>query len=215
MRAQLAREGFPSKGPEDDWTVKGTRDIFLISADTQHGVNREVKTRLDAFLKQYGDQGRQDPDHIKFLTYTTRYNQCFRVTLDALDNVYERAEVDAARETSNAAANRQALRTLEHFDREWAMNYRVHPRIKDDKDVTQADFARYNVVLFGDPGSNSWIARVAAKLPLHWTRETIAVAGNSAPSAEHLPVLAYPNPLSPAHYVVLLFDQSWQLPKIK
>ena len=344
VRAQLAKEGFPSEGSEGDWTVKGTRDIFLISAGTQHGVNREVKTRLDAFLKQYGDQGRQEPDHIKFVTYTTRYNQCFWVTLDALDRLYERAEVDAERtgggeqyqittknltrltlrETSqaagiridgqelkvkpareivlersgaswrvarsakwaglhkvhalqgpiddafldpfllvrptgtpwNAAANQQALRTLEHFDLEWAMNYRAHPRIKDDRDVTQADFARYNVVLFGDPGSNSWIARVAAKLPLQWTRESITVAGNSFPATEDLPVLAYPNPLSPAHYVVLntgltisdrdynadyamprfgdiavlkfgepgappeiawagLFDESWQLPKIK
>ncbi len=76
------RRASPRKAPKGDWTVKGTRDIFLISAGTQHGVNREVKTRLDAFLKQYGDQGRQDPDHIKFVTYTTRYNECFWVTLD-------------------------------------------------------------------------------------------------------------------------------------
>ena len=27
-------------------------------------------------------------------------------------------------------------------------------RVKDDKDVTEADFAKYHVVLFGDPGSN-------------------------------------------------------------
>ena len=39
---------------EGNWTVPGTRDIFMISTGTKHGVNREVKTRLDAFLKQYG-----------------------------------------------------------------------------------------------------------------------------------------------------------------
>jgi hypothetical protein len=55
IRAQLAKEGFPSEGSEGDWTVKGTRDIFLISSNTPHGVNREVKTKLDAFLKEYGD----------------------------------------------------------------------------------------------------------------------------------------------------------------
>lgn len=291
VRAQLGKEGFPSEGPEGNWTVKGTRDIFLISSGTQHGVNREVKTKLDAFLKEYGDQGRQDPDRIRFLTYTTRYNQCFWVSLDALEKHYERAEVDAERtdggkqyriatknltrltlrETSkaagiqidgqnlkvkaapeivlekvgtswrltksdkwgglhkthglqgpiddafldpyllvrptgtpwNAAANQHALRILEHFDREWAMNYRAHPRVKDDKDVTPADFAKYNVILFGDPGSNSWMAKMAAKLPLKWTRETIAIAGESFPAGEHLPVLVYPNPLNPSHYVVL------------
>lgn len=290
VRAQLANEGFASEGAEGDWTIKGTRDIFLISTGTQHGVNRDVKTKLDAFLKQYGDQGRQDPDHIRFVTYTTRYNQCFWVTLDGLQQHYQRAEVDAQRaaggkqyqiatknlkrltlrETSHAAeiridgqdlrvkaapqivlektgaswklgkltwagphkthalqgpiddafldpfllvrptgtpwneaANEQALRILEHFDREWAMNYRAHPRTKDDKDVTPADLARYNVVLFGDPGSNRWIGRVLPKLPLKWTRQSIAAGGASFPSAEHLPVLAYPNPLSPAHYIVL------------
>ena len=83
------------------------------------------------------------------------------------------------------------------------MNYRAHPRIKDDTEVTPADFAKYNVVLFGDPGSNRWIAKLAGKLPLQWTKEAITVGGQTFPAAENLPVLAYPNPLSPAHYVVL------------
>lgn len=291
VRAQLGKEGFASEGAEGNWTVKGTRDIFLISSNTQHGVNREVKTRLDAFLKEYGDQGRQNPDHIKFVTYTTRYNRCFWVSLDGLEKHYERAEVDAQRtnggkqyeittknltrltlrETSkaagiqidgqslkvkgapeivlersgstwklakagkwaglrkthalqgpiddafldpfllvrptgtpwNEAANQHALRILSHFDRVYAMNYRAHPRIKDDKDVTEADFARYNVVLFGDPGSNPWIAKMESKLPFRWTRETIKVGDASFPAADHLPVLGYPNPLQPSHYVVL------------
>jgi hypothetical protein len=262
----------------------------MVSADTQHGVNREVKTKLDAFLKKYGDLGRQEPDHIKFLIYTTRYNQCFWVTFDGLEKLYERAEVDAERtdsgkqyqiatknlarltlrETSqakdikidgqdlkvtaapeitlekaggawkvakgkwpglhkvhalqgpiddafldpyilvrptgtpwNEAANQHALRILEHFDHEWAMNYRAHPRIKDDKDVTEADIAKYNVVLFGDPGSNKLIARMAAKLPLKWSKESITIGDNAYPSAENLPVLGDPNPLNPGRYVVL------------
>ncbi|HVY95225.1 MAG TPA: hypothetical protein VHA14_20840, partial [Bryobacteraceae bacterium] len=270
----------------------GTRDIFMISTGTKHGVNRQVKTALDAFLKKYGDAGRQDPDHIRFLTWTTRYGDCFWVSLDGLEHQYQRAEIDAQRSNGrrdyqittknltrltlreipsaatikidgqtlqvkgnqssvtldrvgsawkfarpgawpglhkthalqgpiddafldpfllvrptgtpwNAAANQDALRRLEHFDHMWAMDYRAHPRIKDDKDVTAEDFAKYNVVLFGDPGSNKWIAKVAGSLPLKWTKQSITVAGNSYPSGENLPVLAYPNPLSPHHYVVL------------
>ncbi len=50
VRAQLAKEGFPSEntptpGMEGNWTVPGTRDIFMISTGTKHGVNREVKPR--------------------------------------------------------------------------------------------------------------------------------------------------------------------------
>lgn len=291
VRAQLAKEGFPSEGVDGNWTVPGTRDIFLISSGTGHGVNHDVRTRLDAFLKEWGDKGRQDPDHIKFTTYTTRYNQCFWVTVDGLGKHYERADVDAERlgggaryrittknvarltlrgtgkaeeieidgqtmkpkagasltleKTAeawrvapaarsaglrkmhglqgpiddafldpfllvrptgtpwNAAANQHALRTLERFERLWAMNYRGRPRVKNDTELTQADFGRYNVVLFGDPGSNRWITRLLPKLPLKWTRASIAVGDQEFPSAESLPVLAYPNPLAPAHYVVL------------
>jgi hypothetical protein len=85
----------------------------------------------------------------------------------------------------------------------WAMDYRAHPRIKDDKDVTSDDFAKYNVVLFGDPGSNSWIAKMLPRLPLKWTKDTITAGTNTFPAAENIPVLGYPNPMSPAHYVVL------------
>jgi hypothetical protein len=103
----------------------------------------------------------------------------------------------------NEAANQHALRILSHFDRVYALNYRAHPRIKDDKDVTEADFAKYNVVLFGDPGSNLWIAKVQSRLPFRWTREAIQVGDAIFPAGEHLPVLGYPNPLQPSHYVVL------------
>ena len=75
--------------------------------------------------------------------------------------------------------------------------------MKNDTDVTDADFAKYNVVLFGDPGSNRWIGRLAGRLPLKWTRDTVAVGDKSFPAAAHLPVLVYPNPIAPSNYVVL------------
>ena len=82
----------------------------------------------------------------------------------------------------NAAANDQALRMLQRFDRQYTLAYRGHIRVKDDKDVTAADFAKYHVVLFGDPGSNRWIAKLNGKLPpLHWTKETVALGSRSFP----------------------------------
>lgn len=291
VRAQLAKEGFPSEGPEGNWTVKGTRDIFLISSGTGHGVNREVRDKLDAFLKEHGDKGRQVPDRIRFVTWTTRYNRCFWVTLDGLEKHYERAEIDAERSDNrstykvttknlvrvtlreaakaatiridgqdlkvkgapeivlektggawkvarpgkwaglhkthalqgpiddafldpflivrptqmpwNVEAHRHAMRMFERFDRLWAMNYRAHPRIKNDTDVTADDLARYNVVLFGDPGSNLWIGKLARQLPLKWTKESVTVGDKTFSAADHVPVLAYPNPRNPSKYVVI------------
>ena len=92
---------------------------------------------------------------------------------------------------------------LSRFDRVYARYYRAHPRIKDDKDVTAEDFARYNVALCGDPGSNRWIAKMQSKLPVGWTKETITAGGQSWPAAGHVPALVYPNPLRPERYVVI------------
>ncbi len=293
IREQLAKEGYQSEGDPNSLAAKGTPDIFLISAGTGHGVSEAVRARLNAFLKEWTERGQVSPDDIRFLTYTTRYNKSYWVSIEGLEKHYERAEVHARRtgrgkkyeittknvtrlalgETRDArdiridgqhlrvksagdivlersragwrvapsgtwaglhkthalqgpiddafldpfllvrptgtpwndAVHQQALKTLERFDRSYARRYLAHPRIKDDKDVTEADFARFNVVLFGDPGSNRWIARVntTGKLPVRWTRETVGLGGRSFPAAEHMPALVYPGPLDPSHYVVL------------
>ena len=103
----------------------------------------------------------------------------------------------------NEAVNAQALRTLARFDRLWAKYFRGHPFVKDDKDVTEADFAKYHVVLFGDPGSNKWIAKMNGKLPVKWTKDTVTLGAQSYSAKDNFPALVYPNPLHPSKYVVL------------
>jgi hypothetical protein len=103
----------------------------------------------------------------------------------------------------NSAVNQQALRELEHFDRVHAKYLRGHVRVKDDKDVTDADLKAYHLVLFGDPGSNRVMARLNGKLPMIWTQETVKLGERSFTAAEHLPLMIYPNPLSPSKYVVI------------
>ncbi len=293
VRAQLEKEGFPSEGEENNWRVKGTHDIFLISEKTGHGVSPLVRTRLDAFLKEHGDRGVLSPDEVRFVTYTARYPRAHWVSIDGLAQHYERAEVRARRDATrqryeittrnvthlelremdqlrelkidgetlrakaapqlvlnktggawrigetkglrkrhgqqgpiddaflepfllvrptgtpwNAAAHDQALRILARFDRVYARYYRAHPRIKDDKDVTAEDFAKYHVALFGDPGSNRWIAKLQGKLPIAWSRDSIGVGTQTYSADGHLPVLIYPNPLgpnplAPKRYVVI------------
>src|SRR5438876_6765651 len=96
-RAQLEREGFPSEGEPDYLHSKGAPGLFMVSKNTGHGTSPLVRQRLDAFLKEWGDKGRTSPDHIRFLTYTTRYNRDYWVSLEALEKHYERAEIDAQR----------------------------------------------------------------------------------------------------------------------
>jgi hypothetical protein len=290
-RDQLIRDGIQFQG--DPFSLKASNAssmMFLIAPNTGHAMHPESRKTLNAFLYDRIKMGRQIPDHIRFLTYTTRYNRDYWVSVDGLEKHYERAEVDARRSDTraqyeittknlsrlllretgratsiqidgqklsvkpapemalektngtwkvasarekglrkkhgqqgpiddaflepflvvrptgtpwNAAANDQALRILERFDRQYTLAYRGHIRVKDDKDVTQADFSKYHVVLFGDPGSNRWIARLNGKLPLHWTKDSVALGSQNFPAAESVPALIYPNPLSPEHYVVI------------
>jgi len=291
-KEQLIRDGIQFEG--DPFSLKATNApsmMFLIAPNTGHAMHPESRKALNAFLYDRIKMGRQIPDRIRFLTYTTRYNRDYWITLDGLEKHYERAEIDAKRSDNrsqydittknltrlvlrqtdrasaisidgqklsvkaapemtfeksngtwklasarekglrkrhglqgpiddaflepflvvrptgvpwNAAANDQALRILQRFDRQYTLAYRGHIRVKDDKDVTAADFAKYHVALFGDPGSNRWIAKLNSKLPvLHWTKETVALGSQSFPAVESVPSLIYPSPLSPNHYVVI------------
>ena len=290
-RAQLEKEGFPSLGEPDFLRSQGAPGLWMVSKATGHGTSPLVRQRLDAFLKEWGDRGQSSPDHVRFLTYTTRYNRSYWVSLDGLARHYERAEVDAQRagggrsyaittknltrlvlrEAGNArdilidgqalkvkgaaeitlersdagwnvaasgpasglhkthalqgpiddafldpflmvrptgtpwndAVNQQALRTMARFDRMWGRFFRGHPFVKDDRDVTEADFAKYHVVLFGDPGSNQWIAKLNGRLPFSWNKQSVSLGGKTFSANENFPALIYPNPLNPTKYVVL------------
>jgi hypothetical protein len=57
--------------------------------------------------------------------------------------------------------------------------------------------------LFGDPGSNKWLAKMNGKLPFKWNKETVTLGGKTYPSNEAYPAMIYPNPLNSAKYVVL------------
>ena len=49
------------------------------------------------------------------------------------------------------------------------VNSAAKRRSANDTDVTDADIANSNLVLWGDPGSNKVLARIADKLPVKWT----------------------------------------------
>jgi hypothetical protein len=294
VRQQLAKEGFHFEGQSFSTglrVVEIPTMLFFVAPNTPHATDPEFRKRMDAIHLENLKRGRQSPDHLRFLTYTTRYNRSYWATLEGLEKHYERAEIDAKRSNSgsqyeiatknltrlvlretdhaesiqidgqklsvkrapeialeksngswrqtnrneepglrkrhgmqgpiddaflepflvvrptgvpwNAAANRQAMRSLERFDRQYTLAFRGHIRVKDDTEVTESDFQKYHVVLFGDPGSNRWIAKLSGKLPLKWTKETITLGSRSFIAAESVPVLIYPSPLSPSHYVVI------------
>jgi hypothetical protein len=73
---------------------------------------------------------------------------------------------------------------------EWRRQFRGEPQVKNDSEITDADIAASNLVLWGDPSSNRLLARIADRLPAKWAEN-------------RMPILIYPNPLNSKRYVVL------------
>ncbi|MFL5339976.1 MAG: hypothetical protein ACJ8F7_07485 [Gemmataceae bacterium] len=103
----------------------------------------------------------------------------------------------------NEAARKYADADLARFQHEWDKFMRGDLPVKSDMDVTEEDIATRHLILFGDPGSNSLLAQVVSELPIHWTKDGIALGGKSYDAASHVPALIYPSPLNAARYVVI------------
>lgn len=96
-----------------------------------------------------------------------------------------------------------------HQIKRWRELFRGDVRIKKDIEVTESDAAKYNLILWGDPASNSLIASSLKFLPLAWDEKTLKVAGQEYAAVNHLPIMIYPNraaksnATAPPTYVVL------------
>ena len=96
----------------------------------------------------------------------------------------------------NSRSNDWANAELDAFAVEWRRYFRGELPIKRDVDLQPTDLENKNLILFGDPGSNAWIAKVLPHMPLRWDRESIQSGSLNVSSANHVPALIYPNPLS-------------------
>ncbi|MGV3720973.1 MAG: prolyl oligopeptidase family serine peptidase [Actinomycetota bacterium] len=92
---------------------------------------------------------------------------------------------------------------LQRFRDGWDEYLRATLPERTDRTLTKADIKDKNLYLFGDPGSNAVLARLLPKLPIRWTRERIVIAGKQFSSADHVPMLVFPNPENPDRYVVI------------
>jgi hypothetical protein len=250
-----------------------------------HSWHADSRAESNAFIAKMLETAGRVPDHLRFVTYTTRFNKAFWLTVGGLDETYKRAEVDATRNRDgteytvttknisrleieasggtftidaqtikananpsfekmgsrwavagaptglqkthglqgpvddafmdaflcvrptgtawNPVAQKWAGKTLEVFSLDFSKWLRGDVRVKDDRAVTASDIADHNLILFGDPGSNSVMAKIVERLPIGWSKTEIAVGTQKFAAADHIPVLVYPNPLNPKRYVVI------------
>jgi hypothetical protein len=103
----------------------------------------------------------------------------------------------------NSEVGKWAKAELDRAIVEWRRVFRGDAIVKDDTAISAEDIASANLVLWGDPSSNSVIAKVLPSLPLRWTKTAIELGKAKLEAAHYAPVLIYPNPLNSKRYVVL------------
>jgi pimeloyl-ACP methyl ester carboxylesterase len=103
----------------------------------------------------------------------------------------------------NEEVSTWAAASLRRFQYEWARYMRGDLPVKNDTEVTEADVRDKNLILFGDPGSNAWIAKALPKLPVSWTRDEVRLGGAMQSSKDHAPVFICASPLGADRYIVI------------
>jgi pimeloyl-ACP methyl ester carboxylesterase len=284
IETAFAREGIPFVG--------------LVDQGAGHSIRRAVQRQQLELLGEHAAKGKEAlPKHIRFVTWTLKYNRCHWIELLGLQKHYERAEIEArieedgslkiaeprnitrfrinlpdrnvreiriagkrlqssdfhpaagtliefrngswqfAAPQSKPSGKRPGLQgpiddafstrflcvrgtgkplnpgvaswsdaVLDRFAEEWRRHYRGDLPIKRDTEVTEADVRSSNLILFGDPGSNRWIAEILPKTPVRWTREEVSVGDQTYSSVEHGIQLICPNPLPGAEKRYVVFN---------
>ena len=103
----------------------------------------------------------------------------------------------------NKTAGDWVDRERQHALTHWRSQFRGEAPSKLDGQVTDEDIATKNLILWGDPSSNSVIKKIADKLPIKWSEKGVVVGGKTYDAGKYVPVLIYPNPLNPKKYVVI------------
>jgi len=99
------------------------------------------------------------------------------------------------------AANRALARRMQ---KDWYLFAKGFRQTTADSALSEADMARSNLLLFGTPKTHSILARIAPKLPIHFTDDGYEILGKTYKASEATGLMfLYPNPLAPDRYVVV------------
>jgi hypothetical protein len=115
----------------------------------------------------------------------------------------------------NPAVQRYAGADLERFKKEWSKYLRGDLVIVNDKDLTEQQRKTANLILFGDPGSNSVVQTALKGLPLTWDRQSIQIGDMKVSAADHVPVMIHPFARGSLNYVVLNSGHTFHEPDFK
>ena len=106
-----------------------------------------------------------------------------------------------AKDQAMVATTRRASETLKQ---EWMARANGSVKVKADSDITREDINEYNLILFGNAQTNSFIAQINDRLPIKFRAGGLH-AGNKTFTNEDVGMaIIYPNPLNTNRYVVIV-----------
>lgn len=108
-----------------------------------------------------------------------------------------------------------AMFVLDRFEQEYDKWLRGKIRIVNDSEVTEEMMQKSNLILFGDPGSNSVMADVLEGLPVKWTTNELLANGKKYNPAKQGLAMIYPNPLQPNRYIVINSGHTFHTPQFE
>ena len=85
----------------------------------------------------------------------------------------------------------------------WSRLMRGDVNVVLDKELTEEQIKSNHLICFGDFYSNEYLRSIAAKLPIQWTKDTLAVGTRKFESSKCVPAFCFPNPRNPKRYVVI------------
>jgi poly(3-hydroxybutyrate) depolymerase len=86
---------------------------------------------------------------------------------------------------------------------EWEDAQHVTPRHFLDTELSDADMARYSLVLIGGPEANAVTRRLIHRLPLKIEKDRVTIDGRTFDAPGAAVGLVYPHPLNPERYVAV------------
>ncbi len=205
---------------EEETPVLTTRNVTALTlhfgpGQCRYDTAQRPKVKID---KQYVDGPPVNSDH-SWTAHLRRVNDRWQLVDSSDDGTLRKRHglqgpiddafmdsflmVRPSRKPINEKVGKWTSAEMTHAIEHWRRQFRGEARVKTDAEVTDADIAAHNLVLWGDPSSNQFLAQIADKLPIRWTASEVQLGEQKFPSAHFVPVLIYPNPLNPKRYVVL------------
>jgi hypothetical protein len=85
----------------------------------------------------------------------------------------------------------------------WRQQFRGDVRTVQHDAVDDQEAIGNNLILWGTPWTNAYIAKIMPKLPIQWDKKHITVGDKKYDAEHHRLIMIYPNPLNPGRYIVL------------